>query len=266
MKIKFSGWLFLAICICFSAARAQSVSAKPNAFAVGEVLNYEAKLSRAIVGNLPLGGANLSFTVANAPDGKDYLFLTEAISKGTLLKIFRQRFLQTYESTVDKDKFQMIKTVKHDEQGNRIRDGESFFDYPAKQVTYIETNPDDSARAPRRIASTIQDNTLDLVSGLYSLRRLPLAVGKTFELSISDSGLVYRIPVRVKARELQNTMLGKVWCFRVEPEIFGANRLIEDDGKMSLWITEDSRRIPVRAEIFAGVGKIDIKLKKMSNK
>ena len=265
MRIKVSGWLFLIICIGFSAANAQNPR-KPDAFAVGEVLNYEAKLSRAIVGGLPLGGADLSFTVASAPDGKDYLFLTDAVSKGTLLKLFRQRFSQKYESTVDKDNFQMVKTVKHDEQGNRIRDSESFYDYQSKQVTYIETNPADSARAPRRIASTIQENTLDLVSGIYSLRRLPLAIGRTFELSISDSGFVYKIPVRVKARELQDSILGKVWCFRLEPEIFGANRLIEDDGKMSLWITEDSRRIPVRAEVSVSIGKIDIKLKKSNVK
>ncbi|MCU1289858.1 MAG: hypothetical protein JWN60_2087, partial [Acidobacteria bacterium] len=47
-----------------------------------------------------------------------------------------------------------------------------------------------------------------------------------FEVSISDSGLVYKIPVRVTARELQKTIYGKIWCFRVEPEVFGTNRLI----------------------------------------
>jgi hypothetical protein len=58
-----------------------------------------------------------------------------------------------------------------------------------------------------------------LITGIYTLRRLPLAVGKTFELKVSDSGLIYKIPVRVTAREEQKTILGKVWCFRVEPQV-----------------------------------------------
>ncbi|MGI8467109.1 MAG: DUF3108 domain-containing protein [Pyrinomonadaceae bacterium] len=265
MKIKIAVWLCLLICVGFSAADAQT-PVKNDAFARGEVLRYEAKLSRALVGGMSLGGADLTFTVASAPNGKDYLFLTEVVSKGNLLKLFRQRFSQKYESTVDGDKFHILKTIKHDEQNERVRDSEAIFDYGSKQVTYTEINPEDKARAPRRIASPIREDTLDLVSGIYNLRRLPLAVGKTFELSISDSGLVYRIPVRVTGRELQNSVLGKVWCFRVEPQVFGANRLIEDDGKMILWITEDSRRIPVRAEIFASVGKVDIKLKKPTSK
>lgn len=266
MKIKISSWLFLIICISFSAASAQKNSPKTDAFAVGEVLEYEAKLSRALVGGMVLGGADLTFTVAAAPNGKDYLFLAKVASKGTLLKLFRQKFLQKYESTVDRNGFHILKTVKHDEQNSRIRDSEAFFDYESKQVTYIETNPEDRERAPRRIASAIREDTLDLVSAIYNLRRLPLAVGKTFELSVSDSGLVYQIPVRVTGRELQNSVLGKVWCLRLEPEVFGANRLIEDNGKMTVWITEDSRRIPVRAEIFASAGKVEIKLKKASNK
>ena len=32
--------------------------------------------------------------------------------------------------------------------------------------------------------------------------------------------------VRVTRREIQRTVLGKVMCFRVEPEVFGINRLI----------------------------------------
>ena len=260
MKIKKAVWLTLLTVVCFSFAAAQN-QVKNDPFAVGEVFKYEAKLSRAIVGGMSIGGADLTFTVAAAPSGRDYLFLSEVVSKGSLLKLFRYRFAEKIESTVDREKFHVLKTVKRDEQNSRIRDSEANFNYETKQVTYVEINPEDKARVPRRIASAIRENTLDLVSGLYSLRRLPLAVGQTFELSVSDSGLVYRIPVRVAARELEKSVLGRVWCFRLEPEVFGTNRLIEDNGKMSIWITADSRRIPVRAEIYANVGKIEIKLK-----
>jgi len=78
--------------------------------------------------------------------------------------------------------------------------------------------------------------------------------------------LVYKIPVRVTARELQKSVLGKVWCYRLEPEVFGAGRLIEDEGSMILWITDDARRLPVRSQINAKIGRVEVKLKRINDK
>jgi hypothetical protein len=259
MRIKVSSLLFFLFYASIFTVSAQT-SPKNIPFTVGETLTYEGKLSKAIIRGISV--ADLVFTVANSPDSKYYIITTEANSKGSLAKLFNFRFRQVYESTVDKEKFRILRTVKHDEQRERVRDSEAFFDYDSKQVTYVETDPKDLMRPPRKIASAIKADTLDLISGIYNLRMLPLAVGKTFEMSISDSGFVYSIPVRVTARELISSIFGKAWCFRVEPEVFGAKRLIEDKGKMVIWITDDARRVPVRAQINTGVGKVEIKLKK----
>ena len=187
----------------------------------------------------------------------------EAVSRGTLLKLFHYSFLQQYESTLDPS-FRILKTTKHDVQKERVRDSEAIFDYGQKRVTYVETDPKDSSRPPRRIASEIGEHVTDMISSIYYLRRMPLAIGKRFDMSISDSGVVYSIPVAVTGRELQKSVLGNAWCFRVEPEIFGTGRLIEQKGRMIIWLVDDARRIPVRAHIDAEVGKIDIKLKSAS--
>lgn len=229
-------------------------------FAVGETLTYEGKFSKIIRG---IAVADLSFKVMNAPNNKDYLVKAEAKSKGTLLKLFRFSFLQQIDSTIEKEEFRALKTVKRDVQKERVRDSEALFDYAAKRVTYVETDPKDTMRPPRNIASTIEDKTHDMISGIYSLRLLPLAVGKKFELAVSDSGLVYKVPLRVTAREQQKTVLGKVWCFRIEPEIFGENRLIEQKGSMIIWITDDEKRIPVRSQLNTEIGKVEVKLKKV---
>ena len=119
-------------------------------------------------------------------------------------------------------------------------------------------------RPPRRIASAIRENTHDLVSAIYNLRLLPLAVGKRFEVYVSDSGFVYTVPLRVTAREQQSSILGKVWCYRLEPEVFGNKRLVEEKGSMIIWITDDKNRIPVRSQINTGMGRLEIKLKKIN--
>ena len=244
------------------AGISSKISAQTKPFTVGEVLTYEGKVSKIIQG---IAVADMTFTFTNAPDSNDYLIKTEARSKGSLLKIFRYSFLQQYESIVDRQNFRILRTVKHDEQKERVRDSEAVFDYENRQVTFSEINPKDLMRPPRKIASEIKTEVHDMVSGIYALRMLPLAVGKVFEITVSDSGLVYKVPVRITRREIQKTILGKVMCFRVEPEIFGINRLIEQEGSMILWITDDARRIPVRSQIKSNIGKIEVKLKQATN-
>lgn len=227
-------------------------------FGVGETLVYEGKFSKIIKG---IAVAEMTFNVENAPNREDFLIRAEAKSKGTLTKLFRFSFLQEIDSTIDADEFRAIKTVKHDVQKQRVRDSQAFFDYNENRVTYTETDPKDAMRPPRIIASEIENKTHDLISGIYSLRVLPLAVGQNFELMVSDSGLVYKVPVRVTKREQLKTVLGKFWCFRVEPEVFGDNRFIEREGSMIIWITDDARRIPIRAQINSNIGRIEVKLK-----
>ncbi|MCA1622304.1 MAG: DUF3108 domain-containing protein [Acidobacteria bacterium] len=254
-------YLLLIICsICSVSTFAQS-PAKIEPFKLGETLVYEGKYNKAILRGIAI--ADFNFTVQSASNSPDFLLKSEAKSKGTLIKLLGFKFNQNFQSTVDSEKLRILKTVKRDEQDERVRASEAVFDYRSKKVIFVETDPNDMARPPYRTASPIETDTQDIVSAIYTLRRLPLAVGKSFELAVSDSGLVYKIPVRVTARELQKSVLGKVWCFRVEPQVFGDKRLIEQKGNMIIWITDDARRIPIRAQIDANIGRVEIKLKEI---
>lgn len=233
----------------------------PPPFDDGETLTYEGKVSKVIQG---IAVADLTFTVDRV-EGNDFLIKAEAKSKGTLLRLFRFSFLQRFESTIDDSDFRVVRTVKHDVQKDRVRDSEAHFDYGDRRVIWTESDPKEPMKPPRTIASEIEGSTHDLISGVYSLRMLPLAVGKTFNLKVSDSGLVYDVPVRVTGREMQKTEIGRVMCFRVEPDVFGTGRLIEGKGSMVIWITDDSRRIPVRSQVNAPIGKIEIKIQSISS-
>jgi hypothetical protein len=101
----------------------------------------------------------------------------------------------------------------------------------------------------------------DLASAVYYLRSLPLETGRALELSICDSGRVYRVPVKVVEKKQIKTVLGAVRTVRIEPQIFGEGRLIKGNGSMSIWLTDDARHIPVKARINNEYGKIDINLK-----
>jgi len=230
-------------------------------FPAGETLTYEAKIRRILP---TIAVADLIFTVRDVNDKGEITLTAEARSKGTLLKMFRYSFLQQVESQVA-PQFHVMRTVKHDVQKDRVRDSIAAFDYEAKRVTYRETDPNEPLKAPRMIASELIEPTQDLLAGLYRLRTMALEPGKAIMLSVSDSGLVYKIPVRVIRREVQKTVLGRIQCIRVEPEVFGPGRLIEREGSMTIWFTADRRLIPVRSVANTPYGRIDIRLKSTAN-
>jgi hypothetical protein len=241
-----------------SVVLAQKQEALP--FAAGETLVYEAKLSK-IVSGLPI--ADLTFVVANGTPG-ELQIKADARSKGTLLKLAHYSFLYSFASSIDTSNFRINSTERKTTEKERVRTGEAKFDYGEKRVTYLETDPAEPMKPPRKIASGIEDKTQDVVSGIYSLRLLPLGIGKRFDITVSDSGLVYDVPVRVASREKQKSILGDVWCYRLEPEVFGPGHMVEDKGSMSIWITDDARRIPVRSRIDTSFGRVEVRLRSIS--
>lgn len=265
--------VFIAVVIIFSTgfvtARAQnsgpavmpSAEARSfrNPYAAGESLVYVGKYKKL---GFAFTIAELNFSVQERDNTGEYYILSEARSKGTLTKLFNFNFYQKIESYVDAKTLQIERSVKRDEQKERVRDSEATFDYAAKRVTWVETNPKEPTKPPKRVASTITAETQDLVTGVFVLRGKDLAVGKKYIFKLSDSGLVYDVPVKITKREKQKTLFGKVWCWRIEPEIFGDGRVIEQKGSLTIWVTTDSRRIPVRAKLNTELGRVDIKLQR----
>jgi hypothetical protein len=258
--------VFLLLCAGVSLAQPdieRTRAGQKNPYVEGETLTFEGKYKKF---GFAFSIAEMSFSVSKLPGTDDYYIKSEAHSKGTLTKLFNFKFYQRYESTVDADQLQIVKTVKRDEQGDRVRDSQADFDYLEKRVTYVETDPNDPTRPPRRAASAIGFDTQDIVSSVYMLRGRELAVGRTFVFNVSDSGLIYEVPIRITARERKKSILGKKWCWRVEADIFGDGRFIEQKGSFTFWITDDELRIPIRAELETELGDVRIKLKKIQTR
>ena len=260
MKRNFLTFL-LALGLCTAMAFAQPPAANAFPFAAGERLTYEGKVSKFAV-SVTIG--DMTFEVADLSNDRIRLKV-EARSRGTMLKLFRYSFLQTMETGADPRDLHAFDSKKHDVQKEKIRDSVTTFDYDRKMVTWVESNPEAPANPPRTIASDLSGPTHDIVTGIYFLRTLPLRLNYSTSIDVSDSGLVYKIPIRVTARERQKTIFGNVWCWRVEPEMFGPGRFFEQKGKMEIWITDDARHIPVRSRVTAEVGKVDIRLKEAVN-
>ena len=249
---------------------------KPHAhpFEPAEELVYVAEFSRALLKKVDV--ADFHFTASTEPSlqqavdspndenkGGDYLlkFTGDVSSKGFFSKLFNLRFRQQVESLVDPKSFSVQTTKRVDEQGKRARISESV--YRDGKVLWTERDPNNPSRAPRQASATFAGPMQDVLSAIYYLRTQPLEVGKTFELAVSDSGVVYQVPVKVVEQKRMKTAIGRVEAVRVDPEVFGANRLLAGEGHFSIWLTNDSRHIPVSARIKMKYGTFDVKLRKV---
>jgi hypothetical protein len=257
------------------AQRAQS-HADTRRFELGEELHFEAEFSRALVRKIDV--ADLKFratrtpfseTNSNASDSKTatpyaLTLSADVSSKGFFARLFNLKFRERVESVVEPVSFTVQKTTILDEQGKRVRTTESTFDRSKGIMTWTSRDPNNPGAEPRHASADFTGQLQDVLSAIYFIRTQPLVVGKTFEVFIGDGGRVYTIPVKVVEKKRMKTILGRVEVFHVNPELFGPNRLIEDEkGEFSIWITDDQRHIPVGGRVKTAYGTFDIKLKRI---
>ena len=247
--------------------RAQEPGAASLPFAKGEELVYRAEFKRALLRGIDVG--EFRFSARSAPARTDAAsdpleLVADVVSKGFFTRLAGFSFHQHVESKVDPNRFSALKTNKLDEQGKRVRISEANFDYEKRIVTWTERDPNQN-QPPRVTSLDFTVPIQDVLSMIYYLRTQNLEVGKTFDIPVIDSGRMFLLPVAVTERKRINTVLGRVYALRVEPALFGPDRMIRSNGKISIWITDDNRHLPVWAEVKINLGTVDIKLKRVTN-
>jgi hypothetical protein len=254
-------------------------------FAPREQLIYEANYSKFLLRGLnvaeikfvalaPPLAANekpadsTSDTAANAARAA-LVFRTDIASQGFFVRLFGITFQYHLESIVDALNFATERTNVIDEQGKRKREGEAVFDRKEQRVTWTERDPNAPAKPPRVVTNSLDDSkdslTNDILTAVYFLRTQIFAQGRSFVVSVSHNGKIYKVPVRVAERTQMPSPFGKVAVWRLEFDVFGADKLIEGKGSMSAWFTDDARHLPVRAKLSGDLGTLELTLKKVDS-
>jgi hypothetical protein len=241
-------------------------------FAPSEELVYEGEFTKMLLRGIDV--AELRFKAqrpaasgvtveGEGQEAAPLVLTTDVVSKGFFPKIFGMSFKFHAESQVEPNDFYAMRTTKKDEQGKRVRTSEAIFDQQAGKVEYTERDPNNAQEAPRVITSALSGPTQDIVSAIYFLRTQALTPGQTFNIAVSDSGRLFQVPATVVAEKKKvKSVLGKVEVVRVDVELFGPGRPVEDGkGKMSIWVTSDERHVPVKARLSHDIGTLDITLK-----
>lgn len=145
--------------------------------------------------------------------------------------------------------------VIRDEVEGKVRSKENntlaVFDYENERVVYTDkVEPEFN-----KIRPLPYDVTLDYASSILQLRSWDLSVGSRYQMCVNTKGKFYFVELEALEMDRIKTEFGYKECFRIEPvRVFPRSKTFREGGKMSIWITADAERIPVRVDVHTSVG------------
>ena len=104
--------------------------------------------------------------------------------------------------------------------------------------------------------------THDVISALYYVRNIDFSkskVGDKFPLDVYLDNKIYNLGFKYAGKETINTDIGKIKCLKLIPTLV-VDRVFKDQDDMTVWVSDDENKIPIRvkAKIMVGSIKIDI--------
>jgi hypothetical protein len=105
-----------------------------------------------------------------------------------------------------------------------------------------------------------KSNVQDAFSMSYFYREFPLAVGQTLTSDVFVDEKIWDLTVQVLGKERVKTKAGSFDCLKLKPNASIKGSTQKPRGEGTVWITDDSRRIPVKVQLSTPFGKVNMEL------
>jgi len=145
-------------------------------------------------------------------------------------------------------------------EGSYVRNALTVYNFKTKKA-YIK----DTAYKAQNIlfaldtAITLNGNERCILSAFYLARTFKFEPGDTVYFNAIGGKKKYPLKVICHRRETINTAFGKKNCLVIEPLILG-DALFKAKGRLTIWLTDDEERLPVRMESEIVIGSIKASL------
>ena len=147
--------------------------------------------------------------------------------------------------------------IRDIDEGGYTKDIEIFFDHEKQ-----EAKVHDKKKNTRNTFSTARQ-VQDLISAFYYLRsqypREGLQEGESFSINMFFDNENYVFKLKYLGKEKVRSAFGKIRCMKFRP-IVQAGRVFKDQESVTLWISDDKNRIPIRLQADIAVGSIKVDL------
>lgn len=237
--------------------RAQMALLPEPPFLVGEQLKYEARISR-----FPLYGTLGELVFKTSREDGNWRFTAEAKSKGFLTSLFGVKVLYRFASTVDGKDFGVLRTEKDMDDGKQrlVMVAEVF-----RECGRVRWSSRDVRHPDRPVQSLDRESPAwvsDIIAAIYLSRYQKL--DGVVNIPISDNAQLYNIELIPLGRETVETRFGEVAAIELDAKIFGG-KLLRREGRMRIWLSDDARRLPVKAQVKGSFGTVNFQLIEMKN-
>jgi hypothetical protein len=236
--------LMLAPRVISADERTTASPPRIQAFKPGETLTYQISWSDIVTA----GTAVMEVKEETLPNGKKvFRFIATSRSVGVVDKVYPVK--DKVQSLFDPQSMQSLSFNLNENHGKRKRVRTLTFDHTARTVVSTLNND-----PPKTM--TIPDQIQDALSSLFYLRTMEdFTTGKSHVINVYDSGKNWSVDVITLGREKVKTPAGEFATIKVKtfPRYEG---VFMNKGEIFIWLTDDSRKIPVLMKSTISIGSI----------
>ncbi len=230
-----------------SSTSSKSDNKKESTFKAGEWLKFR----------MHYGALNASYATLHVKNDKiDGVPVYHVVGKGKTTGWASLFFKvdDTYESYFSKEDGRPLKFVRKIDEGGYKKDLEINFDHKEKKAVLNDK------KSKKKTYFELQDSIQDLISAFYYLRNNydadSLEVGKSINMKmLYDDDGIFNFKLKYMGKEVLKTKYGKVECHRFMP-LVQSGRVFKEQESLSLWVSTDKNRIPIRISADLAVGAI----------
>ena len=223
---------------------------RPVPFKIGETLTYDVSWSSFITA----GTAAATIKEKKASfNSTAYYIVAEGRPTPIVAKLYS--FYYKLDTLLDSYTLLPQRGSVYSEEGSRHRLKVTRFDHATHKAffEYQTTGTSETSFA-------VPPYTQDLLSAIYVLRAVPLKAGDRMTMPVSDNGSNYKLQVDVGPSERVRTPFGESTAWKLKLGIFDPTG--HPQGRnVSIWISDDARRLPVRVQGELPVGTFNLNLR-----
>ncbi|UZO82656.1 DUF3108 domain-containing protein [Aquimarina sp. ERC-38] len=185
-------------------------------------------------------------------EGKPVLHIMgEGKSSGLLNAFFKVE--DYYESYIDPVKMMPYRFIRKINEGGHIKDIQIDFDHGKSEALIT----DYKHKTERTV--TVERDVQDMVSSFYYLRNVikpeTLKKGDVEYVNMFFDKENYVFKLKFLGKETVKTDMGKIRCLKFRPYVI-AKDVFKEEESMTVWISDDDNRMPVKIKADILVGSI----------